>query len=330
MYKNDKKILLRSLISLLVAYLIVTVYIVLFPDYYNNVNNTRWVVMRKTLTKQIDISDTTINILFVGDSRPNAGIDFTQIEHSWSFCAGGSSPIENYFFIKKYLSVYSKPETIFVSISPRFLTHIFAFWDLAVKNDFYSFEEFNSIIKKYQNDTALGKFKKMRFLLYKMKFIAYYQEDLRNNLVFCGYSKNKILTEYILSHRGARPHPNLLDSCSSLNYETQMHNFIVPKIFDYYFQQIFKICADNNIKCIFFAMPMNRGSFEQLNNQMVKDYKLYLQSLAQKYPQAEISDSLYAYPDIFFGDESHLNRKGQKKFTDFFVEKYVKKVQIFR
>ncbi len=297
------------------------------PMYYNNVNNTRWLLTKQILEKKTDISDTTIKILFIGDSRPNAGIDFNQIEHSWSFCVGGASPIENYYVLKKYLSQYPKPETVFVSISPRFMSNIFAFWDLAVRNDFFTEDEKNEIIKNHKTcqDTTLGNNVAMRFFLYKIKFIKYYHEDLRKNLIFFGKGKNINLKAYILNNRGARPHPNLQDSCSALNFETKMHNFSMPCLLDMYFRKILSTCEQNNIKCIFFAMPLNKASLQQIDNHMIREYKNYLQKIASDYPKAEISDSLYAYDNKYFGDESHLNAKGKEIFTKNFKKYFMQK-----
>lgn len=314
--------LFRNIFLILIAvYITTTIYIAFFPTYYDNVNNTRWVLINKTLHKKIDLSDSTINTLFIGDSRLNAAFNFKKIKNSWSFGMGGSTPIENYYLLKSYLTIYEKPETVFFSISPRFLSQTFAFWDLAVRNDFFSKNDFNEILLNYNNlqDTSLGWCPKTKYWLYKLNFITFYQEDLRNNLIFFGKQKNLQLANYVTNNRGKRPHPNLKNTCSELNYEVKMKNFAPAPIFDLYFNKVLKLCENEQIILIFRAMPMNESSFKKLKPKFIADYQKYMQQKQESFPQFMISNSLYSYPDSLFGDASHLNKKGTKIFTENFL-----------
>lgn len=302
---------------LIAVYLTTTLYIHFFPLNYNNPNNTRIWLVNKTLDKQYDLSDSSISVLFVGDSRLNAAIDYRLIKNSWSFGIGGATPIEIYYLTKKYIKSYQSPATIFVSISPRFMTEIFAFWDLAVRNDFFTNEEFQEIStysKKY-DDTI--KINIIKFILYRLNCPIFYQDDLRNNLIVFGKEENLQLIEYIMNNRGRRPHFNLKNTCSELNYEAKnMGNFTPLPIFDLYFDKILKLCQEEQIMCVFLAMPMNESSFNVLKTDFVKDYQKYMQQKQVAFPKFLISDSLYSYPDSLFGDASHLNSTGTKIFTN--------------
>ncbi len=316
MKKQWKSFFLKFVIITTSVYLTVFLYIEFFPNYYNNVNNTRWQITKNTLNKNIDISDTTISILFLGDSRLNAGIDLSQIPNSWSFASGGSTPVEMYFVLEKYLENYNKPDTIFLSISPRFLSEILAFWDYGVRNDFITTNNFIEI-EKY-NNKALGFCPKGKFLLYKLNFINFYQSDFFTNRVFLAKEKNEQMLKYILNHNGQRFHESLQDSCSEPNHETNFTEFIPSEVFDYYFNIIFETCQKQQIFISFEAMPMNSTSEKKLNKNFIKDYQKYIQNYQKKYPEFYISDTLLYYNNLYFGDKSHLNIKGQKKYTEYF------------
>lgn len=307
------------------VYIITVIYISKFEAFYNTANNTRWWLINKMLDKTYNLEDSTITVLFLGDSRPNAGIDFSKIKNSWSFCVGGTSPIENYYVLKKYLSAYSKPETLFLSISPRFLINQFAFWDLAVRNNFFTKDEFIEIynFNELLNDTLLNNRDKIKFLGYQINFIKYYQADIRKSLIFFGKNKNDELIDFILNHKGQRPHPNLLSSCSDLNFETTMDSFPLAPIYDFYLTKIFETCLVEDIECVFFSMPMNESSYKNLNELFLSQYKAYIRNYQNIYSNFNISDSLYSYSDSLFGDASHLNSNGQIKFTDGFLDKYI-------
>lgn len=303
---------------------ITSVYISLTPLNYYSANNTRWWLINKTLDKTYNLQDSSVNVLFIGDSRPNAGINFNEINNSWSFCVGGTSPIENYYILEKYLQAYTAPETVFVSISPRFLTNQFAFWDLAVRNKFFSKENFYDIFStnKECNDTLLNFQSKLKFFLYNINFVKFYQDDLRKSFVFLRKRENLQLIDYIVHNKGHRPHPNLKNSCSSLNYETKMTDFKVSEIYNYFFLTIFNLCQENNIHCIFFSMPMNESSFLNLDDRFMSDYNNFFSIIKDSFCTYEFYETLYFYPDSLFGDASHLNSKGQKIFTDDFLHKF--------
>jgi len=315
MKKQWKNFIIKFTLILISVYITVFLYIEFFPEYYNNVNNTRWQITKNTLNKNIDISDTTINILFIGDSRLNAGIDLSQIPNSWSFAMGGATPVEMYFVLEKYLQKYEKLDTIFLSISPRFLSEILAFWDYAVRNNFITTDNFIEIQK--HNNKNLGFCPKGKFLLYKLNFINFYQSDFFTNRIFLAKAKNEQMLKYVLNHNGQRLHQGLQDSCSEQNYETNFTNFAPPQLFDYYFNKIFETCQQKNIYISFETMPMNQASEKKLNKNFVADYQNYIQSYQKKYPEFKISDTLLYYNNSFFGDKSHLNSKGQKKYTEY-------------
>lgn len=293
------------------------------PMYYNRPTNTRWYFLKKSLEKEYIVPDS--KIIFLGESRLNAAVDFTQISKAYSFASGGSTPIEMYYVLKKYTEKYSNPDTVFLSVSPRFLSETFAFYPYAVRNDFFSYSDFNEICKNLQaNDTTIGKNSKLKFLIYKLHYLEYYQSDVLYNYVFAGYKENEELIKQMQTMKGGRPHPDLKDSCSNLNYETAYDHFIPAPILKHYFKKILSFCRDNNIHLIYTFVPMNKSSYNALKPAFIKEYSYFIKSFANHYPYFDISDTIYSYPDIYFGDESHLNSKGKVKYTKYIKEIYFK------
>lgn len=321
--KKGKVFFAKLILTISALYATFFLYIEFFPNYYNTVNNTRWRITKKILSKEIDISDTTVNFLFIGDSRVNAGIDLLKIPNSWSFASGGSTPVEMYFILEKYLQNYPKPDTIFFSISPRLLQKTLIFWDYAVRNDFITYNDFAEIEKHRQTADVIELCPKGKFLLYKLNYIRYYQSDIFTNRVFFAKEKNEQMLTWVLTHNGQRLHEGLRDSCSELNYETKFSNFSPPPLFDFYFNKIFETCQKEGIYIFFDVMPMNYSSSKKLNVNFIAEYKDYINSYQNKYPDFLFSDTLIFYPDKYFGDESHLNVKGQKKYTEYFFNLYL-------
>ncbi len=321
--KSAIKTLLKKVLLLIVpVYAVWVLYIEYMPMYYNRPTNTRWFFIKESLSGKYKIPK--VNKVFLGESRLNAGIDITKIPASYSFASGGSSPVEMYYILEKYIQNFSKPDTVFLSVSPRFFCEIFAFWHYGVRNGVVSDNDFREIISlKEKKDTVLGSFPRLKFFLYKADYLSYYQSDIHYNYVFAGYKKNKMLIDTIMKMQGGRPHSGLKDSCSELNYETRYTHFFPSPLLKLYFEKTLLLCEKNKIKLIFFSMPMNKSSFKELSPSFVSDYSRFMKEYKKLFPAFNISDSLYFYPDRYFGDASHLNKKGKTLFTKDFLRKFL-------
>ncbi len=317
------KILKKGVLFVAPLYLLWFLYIESMPLYYNRPTNTRWYFIKESLKGTYPLPDA--NKIFLGESRVNAGIDFTKIPGAYSFASGGATPIEMFYILKKYLKNNKSPDTVFVSFSPRFLSETFAFWHFAVRNNLFDFSEMNEILKEKQaEDTVLACLPFCNFILYKADYLSYYQSDVLYSNVFGNLSKNKAMIDSMLKMRGGRYHRGLKDSCSDLNYETKYARFTPSPLLDAYFNKILALCSQNNCKTIFFSMPVNQSSYKNLKAEFIAGYADYMRQKQKQFPNCIISDSLYSYPDKFFGDESHLNSKGKEIFTARFLRKYKK------
>lgn len=261
----------------------------------------------------------------MGDSRLNTNVDVKRIPNAWSFAAGGSSPIEMYYALKNYIKIYSKPDTVFVSFSPRTLIEAYSFWDYAIRNNYLSHSEFKEIclnLQKHPSDTVIGNFPYLYYLLYKFNYIEYYQTDLYKNHVFGARQKNEQIIDHFQMEKGVWIYPGLKKGCSELNYESKLKSFVASGLLDFYFVKMLDICQKENILVIFDFRPINKSSYQKLNKNFVSGYKNYIRHLANKYPDFIISDTVYFYEDKYFGDESHLNNKGKQIYSDYILNKY--------
>ena len=67
----------------------------------------------------------------------------------------------------------------------------------------------------------------------------------------------------------------------------------------------------------FFAVPMNRTTFEHMNPVVLADFRAYLDGLAVKHPNFHvIGEPVTAMDDMFFGDANHLNLRGAIEFSN--------------
>ena len=316
--KNElKKIIFRAGILLIPVYLLWWIYIEYFPLNYNSDTPTRWYFLKKSLSEDAILPP--VKYLFIGESRMNAGIDFKKIPKAYSFASGGSTPIEMYYIWKKYINHNPAPDTVFLTVSPRFLVECFSFWTFAVRSGFFNTSEMNEIIKQYLKnieDTVLGDFPKVKYMLYKFNWPMYYQNDIRKYYLLKAKAKNEAIINDMKQRQGGRFHPGLKESCSKLNHETSYKNFAPSPLLDFYLKRTLNSIKSHNSKLIFLFMPMNESSYQVLYPEFKKGYEKYVSDIQNKFPKFKITHNIYSYPDSLFGDESHLNEKGKKVFTD--------------
>lgn len=314
--KHMSKFIFRSISLLLLFYTLYWCYLHYLPSYYNSATNNRWHFLKETLTTQQQYA--TQPILFVGDSRLNAGVDFIQIDSCFNLSAGGISPIEMYYIVKKYLTVYPAPKKIVLSQSPRFFTELFSLWKFAVRNRFFSEQELAEIFTTaaQTNDSLIGTLPEYQSLLFTLKYFEYYQPDLRASRIFFGKKRNDKMNAYMLYNKGKRPHQLHHKKSSGLNYEATMEDFSPSPLLDYYFDKLLQLCHEQAIEVHFVNMPMNASSYRKLPAPLKVKFENYLRTKNKRYPNMHFDTRLSAWPDSMFGDPSHLHSVGAKYFTD--------------
>ncbi|MFN8254277.1 MAG: hypothetical protein U0W24_01225 [Bacteroidales bacterium] len=320
------KLIIKIILFITVLQLVLMCYLCNFQLYYNTTGNTRWYFFNQVLNGKIKIPEH--KILFFGDSRLETNVDVKQIPGGWTYATGGSSPVEMYFALKRHLKLYPKPDTLIISFSPRTFVQAYSFWGYAVRNDFFSYKDIKEISienNHCKSDTVIGNFPLFKFLLYKFKYIGYYQSDLNYNHVFLAGKKNRKAIENFQAEKGAWIYPGLKDGCSELNFETSLNDFQPSCLLTAYFEKILQLCQQQGIPVLFLAMPVNESSFKNLNPKFLNDYKSFIKKTGERYPMFFISDEFFSFPDELFGDESHLNQRGKEIYTKYLLNKILKR-----
>ncbi len=320
--KVARRIILRIISILLPVYLIWWCFIEFFPMQYASQTAVRWYYLKERL-EPANLPQT--DNLLLGDSRLNAGVKVCDLPQSYSFASGGSTSIEMYYVLKKYIDAGGKPKRVFISISPRFFTEKFIFWHYAARSGFINFSdisEIGSAARNFPNDSLFSFMPEAKYLLYRLNYPGYYQYDVRKIYTLDRHKRNMQLLDIMKNSCGNRPHTGLKDSCNELNYETRFKIFEPSQILNYYFIKILELCKENKFETIFLCCPMNESSFNALSNNFKNSYKAYFDNIQMQYPEFELSNTIYSYPDSLFGDASHLNEKGQAKYTEFLLKTY--------
>lgn len=314
-----------KLICALLPLLLLIMYTALVPFGYMDSEYPGWKYTDNVISDANGLPDSVI----LGDSRAMADLIPSEEDlPAVNLAVGGATSIEMYYALDNYIKNNGVPENVIIMFAPFHYTVIDNFWTRTAYFNFLSASEVKDLIsyaKAAGSETIIRNGYKNDFMSYFTRFPDKYLPALLNARFFGRYSANsqaysKIAENYGYSEFGTA------DGCSDLNYEASyehMHLTGDAVLLDMYLDRLLKLCSDNNINTVLAVPPMNASSFNALKPSYVSELSDYFNNLKIKYPAITVDGEIPCYDDIYFGDSSHLNRKGAEKFTKEFSEKYM-------
>lgn len=120
----------------------------------------------------------------------------------------------------------------------------------------------------------------------------------------------------VLSERG-QAYFGQANGSTAPDFEVRLHSFVTAKIIDDYFNRTLSLYQFHHIPVYFLGLPHNEASEQRYFAGLKKAYAEYLDRYSALYPNFHIlGDPFPSYPSQYFGDNSHLNKKGATKYSD--------------
>jgi hypothetical protein len=279
--------------------------------------------------------------IIIGDSRAEAAFVPDILEDNfYNLSVGGGSPIDGYFILKKYLEK-NKINILIISFSPKHLETVGTFFGRTLKYNLLSIKdiiqvfskslELNENLDATDEDYYLGKdfsYKNKldyykayyKAILIRCKFFYFYIPEIQNCLFESRYKNNIEVYNNISKRNGNYDFGTQLQAIGENEEAKKKVGFRYSKMTDYYLNEMLVLTKQNNIKVYFVIAPFNENSYNKiynLNKDYLKEYSDYINSLKLKYNNVVWNSDIYCYGNDFFGDPSHLNSKGQRKFSTY-------------
>ena len=281
-------------------------------------------IWNKRITKdysQISKFDTVI----LGDSVGNSDYCPEYLsETTINLALGGTTPVENYFTLKRALKTGAPIKNVFFTFidfhlqgedclySRVFYSHLLSFADeLTIIKDAYKLKD-QSVI---QGGTILD------WLGYRLWFPSKYLPALLNAGINTRKGSNNDMMYLDDIHRGTYISRNLSEN---LDYnDWKFTKFFVSPLNELYLHKILEICKKYDINAIFVIPPFHPRIIktDEYRNQRQD----YYSKLIEKYPNAEVVnfDETGEFNDgTNFIDVWHMNIHGSYKFTSLLKEKF--------
>jgi hypothetical protein len=275
--------------------------------------------------------DEYCRVLIMGDSTSKAAwLPTLLTQDTYNFALGGASTVEEYYYLKEYLINNDAPKYLIYTANAYSMSVFPTLWNRSVYFHRITFDDLEDLInnsKNFSDGEYLiqkdGKDIEMfeRVLYYIYSPTKYGTALVKGLFSYNRYKYNYITYQNVVENRGQTTFGTAI-YCDELNRLVEYDGFEAPEMFDYYLQEIIKLCDEYNIKFIFQNPPMNKASFEVLNENFIAEFEGYLLQLQVIYPNALIDEKLFCYGNEYFGDKTHLNINGTEKFTLEMKEKY--------
>ena len=264
-------------------------------------------------------------IIFLGDSRMKAGIIPDEIcENAYNLAVGGGTTVEMYYSLHDYLKFHPKPEMVVMGFA---IVH-YVGEGCFTSRDLY----FHFLPLKNQLEAQYIGYKKSgwQFPKFKEKVI----DTLKYSLFFpqkysaaCINSKfgrgewNRSEFERNAQNKG-HMYFGRNESDAGLNAEANSLMFSVNPRIGYYLHRIIALCKNNEIPLFIEQLPMNTPSWNKINESgYYLQFQAYFDSLSTEHG-IPIELTIPCYEPECFGDSSHLNARGAKRFSAEIKAKY--------
>lgn len=338
-----KNFIIKILFLFSLIFLTVTLFLFNAKMFYHTGEYPMW----KSKLEYIENIHKVENII-IGDSRAVAGFDPRIIEDDfYNLSIGGGTPIEGYFILKRYL-VNKNVNKLIISYSPMHLEFNKVFFARTLKYDFLSQDDLNEVFlkskeldekffrlknfnnnsNKYLNEVDYYK-NYFKAILTKYNFLYFYIPEIQNSLLFTRYINNHEIYLEIKKRKGNYDFGTETEAKGENFESTRKTTFSISKIMNYYLNEMLLLCEQHNIKVYFMVAPFNKDSYIKIKEQNINyiiDYESYIKSLEAKYINVRWNADIFYYENEYFGDPSHLNRRGQTKFS-IFVKRHLQNNQ---
>lgn len=254
-------------------------------------------------------------VLLLGDSRMKIDVNPQELGmDAYSLALAGSTPIEAYYSLQRYLENNDRPSAVMIGFAPTHLMHMenytkrcmyFHYYDLATT------DEINANILRLG-----GKDYRAEALQHEYRLPIIYLKGILHSIGKGNVQINKKSYQEAASLSGGMIlNGKIAADKEVLPEETKDAGFAVMPILDYYLRETIELCQQNNIPVRIIQLPMSEYGLSRLQQAgYYGEYQQYMMELQDQYGiPVEMDIPIYEHDE--FADSSHLNAEGTKRFT---------------
>lgn len=260
-------------------------------------------------------------ILLLGDSRMKIDVNPQNLgRDAYSLALAGSTPIEAYYSLQRYLKNNDTPSAVIIGYAPTHLMHMENYTNRGMYFHYYDLEttdEINANILRLG-----GKDYRAEALQHEYRLPIIYLKGILHSIGKGNVEINKKSYQDAVSLSGGMIlNGTIAADKEVIPEETKDAGFVVIPILDYYLRATIELCQQNDIPVSIIQLPMSEYGVSRLKQAgYYGEYQQYMWELHDQYDiPVETDISVYEHDE--FADGSHLNAEGTKRFTYYLRQK---------
>lgn len=295
----------------------------LYPEVFLS-SRVEYLMWNKQVERIKNTKNKHINAI-LGDSRAMAAINPLELSKNYAnFSLGGSSFFEGYVTLKTLLKT-NRIDTLVLCYSPvhyeqtsgNLLNRTVVF-NLLERTDIQELnaneELFNASIehKKLPNEGSLAHAE--RYLRWMHFPFAYRSTMLSNYQLNAKVSRfEKEVKKELDQYRGHVFFGRGIWAFGAAE-EAREDSFVASPVINHYFNEMAKLIINNQITCYLVSPPMSETTYKYSKPHYISAYKNHIKYIKSHYPQIHVDTSMLVLSQTHFGDVSHVNVLGCKRF----------------
>ena len=265
-------------------------------------------------------------VLILGDSSGKAGLIPTVLgDDVYNLAVGGFSPIEQYYYLSKYLEKSEPPECIILTYTPYHLMYAPNLWDRAMYFHCFDLGDLKDIYAVIDDYEDVEYVKKEDYQWEVLEYSCY--SPIKYSSAFVGglvsgrrYKRNVEWYDFLTEHDGfssfgeGDPH--------GLNYEVDYDHFHCSDLCEYYLKDMLELCYEKGTTVIYETPPMNESSYNQMSQDFIYEYEDFLRGINREYENLIVNEEWAFWEDNNFKDGRHLTMEGAEQYSNMIYNKY--------
>lgn len=299
----------------------------LYPEVFLS-SRVEYLMWHKQVERIKNTKNQHINAI-LGDSRAMAAINPLELSKKYAnFSLGGSSFFEGYVTLKTLLKT-NRIDTLILCYSPvhyeqtsgNLLNRTVVF-DLLERTDIQVLNANEALLNvsiEHKNLPNEGTFTQAERYLRWMHFpFAYRSTMLSNYQLNAKVSKfeNEVKKE-LEQYRGHVFFGRGIWAFGAAE-EAREDSFVASPVINHYFNEMAKLILNKHITCYLVSPPMSETTYKYSKPHYISAYKNHIKYIKSRYPQLHVDTSMLVLSQTHFGDLSHVNSLGSRKFMQIF------------
>jgi hypothetical protein len=255
-------------------------------------------------------------IVILGDSSAQFNIDLDLgWDDSHTLAVGAMRMPALYYTLKNYLENHPAPESVILSVTyDRFYGPYDEFLSKGICYHYLRRSEVKEILEtsRQVGSGLLENVSNFEMFRYYYRTPDLFTLEALRNLAGDAGGKNQKIYEETTKKRGSYSYSAPEFNITQITKSAEDCKIYMDPLMISYLNRMIEICDENGIKLIMVQAPINKASYEKLEQPWFDQFDAMLKPYEGRL--IEINE-LPVYPNEYFYSSNHMNQKGLKQYS---------------